>query len=401
VLFRSGLFSDLERAERAKAEIAETLQHGLLPPPLPPTPGWSPAAMYRPAGAENEVGGDFYDAFPVAGGWMLAIGDVTGHGARAASIAAQARYTLRTAAALTGSPLVALSTLNRTLLSRRESTLCSVALIVLDKDPFQPVRVAVAGHPPPLLVAGESVTETASAGPMLGVSDDASWAIERVRLTPGQLLVVVTDGITEASGSDGRFGEERLRAALAGAGSSVSAVQRLEAALHSFVDRGFDDDAAILAIAPAPTEVTAHGHEELVERLFDAFNRRDAEGIDAVCHEEIEFFAAPTAEKAGRVGPYTGSAGLSQYLADVAQVWEELLATPTEIQCEGDRLLVRGRGYLRSREQGIRDMPGAWIWTVRDGRFIRGEVFVDPAEAVLRFIRGSASEAPDTAASAG
>ena len=71
-LERSGVVADLERAERAqRAEIAETLQRGLLPPPLPHIPGWSLAAMYRPAGAENEVGGDFYDVFRVAGGWML------------------------------------------------------------------------------------------------------------------------------------------------------------------------------------------------------------------------------------------------------------------------------------------------------------------------------------------
>ena len=60
--------------------------------------------MYRPAGSENEVGGDFYDVFRVADGWMLVIGDVTGRGARAASLTAVARYTLRTAATLTGDP---------------------------------------------------------------------------------------------------------------------------------------------------------------------------------------------------------------------------------------------------------------------------------------------------------
>ena len=122
------------------------------------------AASYRPAGAENEVGGDFYDAFPAAGGWMLVVGDVTGRGARAASVTAQARYTLRTAAALTGDPLVALATLNRALLARGDSALCSVAALAISEDPTQPVRLAVAGHPPPLLIDGEAVTES-PAGP--------------------------------------------------------------------------------------------------------------------------------------------------------------------------------------------------------------------------------------------
>jgi len=249
-LDNAGLSSDLERAERARAEIAETLQRGLLPPPLPHIPGWSAAAVYRPAGAENEIGGDFYDAFPVAGGWMLVIGDVTGRGARAASITAQARYTLRAAALLTGDPLVALATLNRALLARSDSALCSVAAITLGENSEEPVRLAVAGHPPPLLVAGGDVTEAAGAGPVLGAFADSDWTIERRQLAPGQQVVIVTDGITEATGPGGRFGEERLRAELAGAPSPVLAVQRLEGALHSFTEGRLDDDAAILALAP-------------------------------------------------------------------------------------------------------------------------------------------------------
>ena len=77
--------------------------------------------MYRPAGSENEVGGDFYDVFRVADGWMLVIGDVTGRGARAASLTAVARYTLRTAATLTDDPVLALETLNRALFARGDS----------------------------------------------------------------------------------------------------------------------------------------------------------------------------------------------------------------------------------------------------------------------------------------
>jgi len=256
-LDNSGLFADLERAERARAEIAETLQRGLLPAPLPHISGWSVAAMYRPAGAENEVGGDFYDAFPIAGGWMLVIGDVTGRGAKAASITAQARYTLRTAAVLTGDPLLALATLNRALLARRDSALCSVAAVALPEDSSQPVRLAVAGHPPPLLVDGEAVIEAAKAGPVLGAFPDATWSIEQMDVQHGQQLVVITDGITEACGPDGRFGEDRLQAELVGATSPVLAVQGLEGALHAFTKGAFDDDAAVLAVAPVSTDAGA------------------------------------------------------------------------------------------------------------------------------------------------
>lgn len=250
-LDNSGLFADLENAERARAEIAETLQRGLLPSPLPHIPGWSIAAMYRPAGAENEVGGDFYDVFRVPGGWMLVIGDVTGRGAHAASVTAVARYTLRTAAVLTDDPLVALQTLNRALLARGDSALCSLAALTLSEDRFEPVRLAVAGHPPPLLVDAESVSEVASADPVLGAFHDAEWRIARCEVEPGQQLVIVTDGITEAQGAEGRFGEARLRAELGGTSNPAMALQRLETSLHAFTDGGLDDDVAMLAIARA------------------------------------------------------------------------------------------------------------------------------------------------------
>jgi serine phosphatase RsbU (regulator of sigma subunit) len=248
-LDNSGLFADLERAERARAEIAETLQHGLLPSPLPHVPGWSIAAMYRPAGAQNEVGGDFYDVFRVPGGWMLVIGDVTGRGARAASITAVARHTLRTAAVLTDDPQLALGALNRALLARGDSALCSLAAMTLSEDRFEPVRVAVAGHPPPLLVDGERVTEVAGADPVLGAFADAEWGISRAEVEPGQQLVVVTDGITEAQGPDGRFGETRLHEHLSGATNPALVVQQLETSLHAFTDGRFEDDVAMLAIA--------------------------------------------------------------------------------------------------------------------------------------------------------
>ena len=138
---------------------------------------------------------------------------------------------------------------------------------------------------------------------------------------------------------------------------------------------------------------------ELVERLFDAFNRRDVEEIVALCDEEMEFYAV-TAEEVGRGEPYVGSAGLRAYLDDVAGVWEELLITPKQVEQREDSLLVRGRVYLRSRALGIRDMPAAWIWDMRDGRFVRGQVFVDPEEAIRRFSREARpGQSPDPRAS--
>jgi hypothetical protein len=246
-----GLFADLERAERARSEIAETLQRGLLPPPLPIIPGWSIAAMYRPAGSENEVGGDFYDVFRVADGWMLVIGDVTGQGARAASLTAVARYTLRTAASLTGDPVLALETLNRALFARGDASLCSIVALSLGEDPTTPIRIAIAGHPPPLLVDGDEIAEISDADPVLGAFADSSWSLSHCPLEPGQHLVVVTDGVLEAQGPEERFGLGRLRAELKGADDPTQILQRVESSLQAFTDGALDDDIAILALTAA------------------------------------------------------------------------------------------------------------------------------------------------------
>jgi serine phosphatase RsbU (regulator of sigma subunit)/ketosteroid isomerase-like protein len=387
-LDNAGLFSVLERAERERAEIAETLQRGLLPPPLPHIPNWSVASMYRPAGAENEIGGDFYDAFRIAGGWMVVIGDVTGRGAHAAAVTAHARYTMRTAAAITGDPVIALRTLNRELLARRGTALCSVAAMAMSEDPAEPVQMAVAGHPPPLLIDGDSVVEACRPAPVLGAFPEDAWDLSATPVGRDQQLVVVTDGVTEAEGENGRFGEDRLRAAIAGLSSPALAAQRIESALHEFTAGELDDDAAVVAIAPASADVAPapEADREMVARLYAAFNGRHPEEIVALCDDSMGFFPVGTAEQLGRTAPYVGPDGLREYMRDVEKAWDELLITPKVVESHGRSLLVRGRVYARSRALGIRDMPVAWIWDVEGGRFVRGEVFRDPEEAVSRLL---------------
>lgn len=130
-------------------------------------------------------------------------------------------------------------------------------------------------------------------------------------------------------------------------------------------------------------------HRVLVERLFDAFNRRDEEAIEALCDPGMEFIPV-TAEELGRSAPYVGPDGLREYFDDIGRVWDELLILPKQVESRGARVLVRGRVYLRSHELGIRDMPAAWIWEIDADRFVRGEVYVDPEQAAARF----AADAP-------
>jgi ketosteroid isomerase-like protein len=133
----------------------------------------------------------------------------------------------------------------------------------------------------------------------------------------------------------------------------------------------------------------AEPHRVLVERLFDAFNRRDEAAIVDLCDPGLEFFPV-TAEQLGRAAAYVGPEGLHEYLDDIGRVWDELLILPKQVESRGSRILVRGRVYLRSHELGIRDMPAAWIWEVDGNRFVRGEVFVEPEQAAVRFGVGDA-----------
>lgn len=246
------LESSLLASERAT--IASDLQQGLLPAPIPRIEGWSVATLYRPAGVANEVGGDFYDAFTFRGGWMVVMGDVTGRGSRAASVTGLARQTLRTASALTGDPIAALGELNRALLARDDTSLCSVVAIALRQGSGREISMAVAGHPPPLCVCEGRLTEIMPTGPVLGAFANPSWDLREITLGTNEQLVVYTDGVTEASGRTERFGEDRLQESVRGTTSPQDAVKRVEAALEDFCREGLDDDAAVLALQPIPPE---------------------------------------------------------------------------------------------------------------------------------------------------
>ena len=244
---RAGTAVENARLYPERSHIAATLQRGLLPDALPVIDGLRLASLYRPAGEENLVGGDFYDAFPTASGWMLLVGDVTGRGAEAAALTGQARHTLRTAGALLGDPDAALEQLNRALAQRTELTPCTVALVQLAPD-LATANVRCAGHPQPLLVRDGEPRPVGHFGPMLGAWPDSHWRAERVALRPGDVLVLYSDGVTRHRRGDGRFGDERLLAALRGVRDADGAVAAIDAALNAFQRGPQADDTAVLAL---------------------------------------------------------------------------------------------------------------------------------------------------------
>jgi serine phosphatase RsbU (regulator of sigma subunit)/PAS domain-containing protein len=244
-----------------RAEVARILQEGLKPPALPHMPGWDSAAVYQPAGEVNAVGGDFYDAFEVADGWMVTVGDVVGRGAAAASLTALARHTIRTAGLLTGDPRPALELLDAELRTRGETALCTAAILVLPRSAEGPADVTFvsAGHPLPLRLRDGIVEEIGTPGPLLGAFEGAAWNPETLRLEAGDQLILFTDGVIEARGANERFGEQRLRSELAGVKGPLTAVRRITGALEAFLGGEPDDDVAVVAVRREPRPAPSPG----------------------------------------------------------------------------------------------------------------------------------------------
>lgn len=248
---RAAIAIENSRLAAERARVAEALQRELLPPNLPPMPGWEVATMYEPAGEVNEVGGDFYEVFRVEGGWALVLGDVAGRGAAAAALTAEARHTIRTAGALAAKPVAGLEVLNRNLRMRDDVALCSVAMLFLpDVDRSEAeVLVYLAGHPHPMLIRDGAATPVGSPGPLLGVADGPEWEAFRVTVEAGDQLVLYTDGVIEARRRGGdRYGTDRLRERLAAAETPDGVVEGVREGLSEFGARAREDDAAVIAV---------------------------------------------------------------------------------------------------------------------------------------------------------
>lgn len=232
--------------------VARTLQNSLLPPSLPQIGGFDLAAAFRPAGAGNEVGGDFYDAFSLGRDeWALVLGDVCGKGADAAAVTALARYSVRTITAHEQRPSRVLDELNDGLLRHGErERFCTVLFARVSEDDGR-VTMSSGGHPPPVLVSpGRAPEAVPISGTLLGVIERPRLAEAQLRLTPGQTLVLYTDGILEALTRGGELlGLEGLKAVLAGlADASAQEIADTLVGLAQRAPGGQRDDAAALVL---------------------------------------------------------------------------------------------------------------------------------------------------------
>ena len=255
--------------ERARVqELATTLQRSLVPPRLFPPDGLDASAYYHPA-STDDVGGDFYDLFPLARNkWGFFLGDVSGKGAGAAAITSLTRYTLRAAAVYDDDPVQVLKNLD-TVLSHEfhgdDPRFCTVVfgVLVAGRDGGFDVELATGGHPPALLIGADgraSYVDTVG-GQAVGILPDPQFVSARVHLTAGDVLVMYTDGLTEARIGTGsaRYDDHDALLEFAATHSPTTAtaiVEEIKALLGSF-GSGLEDDVAVMALGvPSPIRVT-------------------------------------------------------------------------------------------------------------------------------------------------
>ena len=263
-------YADLQAAFDREHRIAESLQRSLLnKPPCQALQGLEVETLYRAAWDEAQVGGDYYDVFALDGGRLaLVVGDVSGKGLAAASRTAEIKFSLRAYLREHGDAAAALERLNAFLCSAQElgddadgadEYFVVLTLAIVDTATGD-ATVAVAGAEPPLVLRpGGAAEEVRARGLPLGVSTKAAYQSLALTLGPGDLLLIATDGITEARrgreflGLDGlaRLAQDSLsrtpeQAALPGVAEAI-----LAGAQEFAGGRLHDDVCLLLAHRPA------------------------------------------------------------------------------------------------------------------------------------------------------
>jgi serine phosphatase RsbU (regulator of sigma subunit) len=255
---RAGLALENARLYRERDHIAATLQRALLPPELPDIPGFEMQAYYRAALEGSQVGGDFYDVFPMPdGSWMAMIGDVCGKGPEAASLTGFVRHTVRALAIHEASPSAILQGLNQALLESVEGEQFSTVALARIEPAAGGARVVVSigGHPRPVVVRSNGEIEALGRyGVIVGAFEGAKFVEQRARLRRGETLVLYTDGLTSKDEGDCFADDSRLSRTVAPlAGQEAQTI--VEAIREHVTSRGKgdpEDDVAVVAVRVLP-----------------------------------------------------------------------------------------------------------------------------------------------------
>ena len=240
-----------ESMER-ELEIGRKIQAGFFPGSLPSPTGWELAAHFEPA---RQVAGDFYDAFPLSSGATFAVvADVCDKGVGAALYMALFRSLIRAIATEhrdESHQALLLRTATRTndyiaTIHGDANMFATAFLAVL--DPGGEVHYVNAGHEAPMLVRGGAIERLPPTGPALGLMPDVPFTAASKSLASGDLLLAFTDGVTEAKGADGFFGQERLDALTVAPADAATLVERIVVAIRDFERGERADDITLLAV---------------------------------------------------------------------------------------------------------------------------------------------------------
>jgi serine phosphatase RsbU (regulator of sigma subunit) len=239
--------SENERLYGEQREIAQTLQHALLPDGLPTLPGVETSALYEAGEQGVEVGGDWYDVIAVdARRLLLVVGDVSGRGLRAATTMASLRYAIRAYAAQTDDPAEILTRISRLVDIAEGGQLATVLCAMVDIESRQ-LRVTSAGHLPPLLISdGDTRFLDSDVGLPIGVEAGSAYHSTTVTVPAAATIVAFTDGLVERRGESLDEGLERLRAAATR--HHVGLPELLGTLVTELVDGRSEDDIAIVGV---------------------------------------------------------------------------------------------------------------------------------------------------------
>jgi len=221
----------------------------LAPENLPLVEGFELGRVYEPG--TGMMAGDFYDVYPTSAERLaVVIGDVAGHGIEPSITAFQVKYLLRNFLRQYRDPAQALEELNVVLSTTgRPEDLVSVCAVVFDVAAAT-LRYASAGHPAAWLWQDDEMRALRATGPLLTLDPDGSYYSRELSLEPGDLLLLYTDGLTEARSGGQLFGEERVAGVVRrdpGQDTTTLCKVLLEAA-RDFASEPLTDDVAILAV---------------------------------------------------------------------------------------------------------------------------------------------------------
>jgi sigma-B regulation protein RsbU (phosphoserine phosphatase) len=235
---------------RDELVLARELQADLIPKQLPADPAFDLGAYNRIA---NMVGGDVYDFVPLSDGRLAVLfGDASGHGMAAGLVMAVAHAGFRTQLDADPSPTAMIATLNRLLYRAGGSrSFFSCVYLLFSRDGR--FSVTVAGHPPVLKVdvRGAVRGRFGKGSYPLGIKPTLSWETETGTLAPGEILLLHSDGLTEARNEqDIEFGDERLEGVirLHASGSASNLTTALATELSSFCGRVAPEDDVSIAV---------------------------------------------------------------------------------------------------------------------------------------------------------